>query len=98
MAYWSDKQRDYSYAEVYAYTFKAVIDMRAAAGLSYPVHLIGQMYDTFGRNGTGTHSPDHEDVRAALQAAHDAGAVGVSFFQWGTATPEEWAALRDFGW
>lgn len=98
MAYWSDKQRDYSYDEVYAYTFRAVQDMRAAAGSDYPVHLIGQMYDTFGRNGTGAHSPDREDVQAALQAARDAGAVGASFFQWGTATPEEWAALRDFAW
>lgn len=98
MAYWNDKEREYTYREVYDYVFQAVLDMRAAAGGDFPVHLIGQMYDTFGRNGTGRYSPRREEVRAALQAALDAGAVGASFFQWGTATPEEWAALRDFNW
>ena len=56
------------------------------------------MYDTFGRNGVGPYSPGTAEIAAALQASKDAGALGVSFFQWGTATPEEWRALRDFAW
>ncbi|MHB1005508.1 MAG: hypothetical protein ACYC3S_07655 [Chloroflexota bacterium] len=98
MAYWSDKERPYTYAEVYAYVRDVAADMQAAVRPGYPVHVIGQMYDTFGRNGTGLYSPGRAEVNAALQAGRDGGALGVSFFQWGTATPEEWGALRDFAW
>ena len=98
MAYWSDEQRAYADKEVYEYIAKSVRDMQAAAGEGYPVHVIGQMYDTFGRNGSGAYSPGYAEIDAALRAAREAGAVGISFFQWGTATPEEWAALRDFAW
>ncbi len=98
MAYWGDEERTYSPTEVYEFVAGAVRDLQAAVGPGYPVHVIGQMYDAFGRNGTGLYSPGRRETTAALRAAQDAGAIGVSFFQWGTATPEEWAALRDFAW
>lgn len=99
MAYWNDEERSYSYQEVYEFARQAVSHMREDVGdPDYPVALIGQMYDTFGRNGIGQHSPTAEEIRAAMQGAKDAGAVGISFFQWGTATPEEWEAFRDFPW
>jgi hypothetical protein len=56
------------------------------------------MYDTFGRNGIGPYSPGAPEITAALRASKEAGALGASFFQWGTATPVEWRALRDFAW
>ena len=99
MAYWNDEERSYSYQEVHEFTHQAVCQMREEVGNpNYPVALIGQMYDTFGRNGIGQHSPTAEEIRAAMQGAKDAGAVGISFFQWGTATPEEWEAFRTFPW
>ena len=98
MAYWNDEKRAYYESEVYWYVAQAVRDLHAAVGQTYPVHVIGQMYDTFGRNGVGAFSPKAVEVRAALRAAREQGAVGASFFQWGTATPEEWGALRDFAW
>jgi hypothetical protein len=99
MAYWSEARRAFSGDEVYRYVARAVDQLRVGAGdPAYPVAPIGQMYDTFGRNGIGAYSPGTAEIRAALQASKDAGALGASFFQWGTATPEEWRALRDFAW
>jgi hypothetical protein len=99
MAYWSEARRSFSSNEVYRYVTRAVDQLRLdARDGAYPVAPIGQMYDTFGRNGMGTYSPGTAEITAALQASKDAGALGVSFFQWGTATPEEWRALRDFPW
>jgi hypothetical protein len=99
MAYWSEARRDFSDTEVYRYVSRAVNDLRLGAGdAGYPVAPIGQMYDTFGRNGIGAYSPGTAEITAALRASKDAGALGASFFQWGTATPEEWRALRDFPW
>ncbi len=99
MTYWSERQRAFSPDEVYRYVARAVAQLRADVGdPAYPVAPIGQMYDTFGRNGIGAYSPGGAEIRAALEAGRAAGAVGVSFFQWGTATPAEWRALRDFPW
>jgi uncharacterized lipoprotein YddW (UPF0748 family) len=99
MAYWSEARREFSSNEVYRYVSRAVDQLRLGAGnAGYPVAPIGQMYDTFGRNGIGAYSPGTAEITAALQASKDAGALGASFFQWGTATPDEWRALRDFPW
>ncbi|MHB1417919.1 MAG: hypothetical protein ACYC1C_21930, partial [Chloroflexota bacterium] len=98
MAYWSDEERAYTADEVYSFVAKAVRDMHNVVGSNYPVHVVGQMYDTFGRNGMGEYSPGRPEIDAALRAAREAGAAGMSFFQWGTATSPEWAALRDFAW
>lgn len=98
MAYWKDERREYIDSEVYWYIAQVVRDLHSSVGEAYPVHIIGQMYDTFGRNGVGEFSPKEAEVRAALRAAREHGAIGASFFQWGTATPEEWGALRDFVW
>lgn len=98
MAYWSDERRAYYDGEAYWYVNQVIGDLQAVVGRDYPIHVIGQMYDPFGRNGAGQFSPTSSEVQAALRAGREGGAVGVSFFQWGTATPEEWAALRDFAW
>jgi hypothetical protein len=99
MAYWSEARREFSENEVARYVTRAIQQLRLDAGdPAYPVAPIGQMYDTFGRNGIGAYSPGTAEVTAALHASKEAGALGASFFQWGTATPEEWRALRDFPW
>lgn len=99
MAYWSEQRREFSADEVARYVARAVRQLREEVNdPNYPVAPIGQMYDTFGRNGIGPYSPGAAEIGAALRASRDSGALGVSFFQWGTATPEEWRALRDFAW
>lgn len=99
MTYWSEQRRAFSGAEVAQYIQRAVRQLRADVGdPTYPVAPIGQMYDTFGRNGIGPYSPGAAEITAALRASQQAGAVGISFFQWGTATPAQWRALRDFAW
>jgi len=60
--------------------------------------VIGQSYDSFGRDGTGPNNPTGAEVATMLQAAKQAGAVGVSLFQWGTTTPAEWNALAALHW
>ena len=99
MTYWSEQRRTFSGAEVARYIQRAIQQLRADVGNpTYPVAPIGQMYDTFGRNGIGSYSPGAAEITAALRASKEGGALGVSFFQWGTATPAEWRALRDFAW
>jgi hypothetical protein len=99
MTYWSEQRRTFPGDEVARYIQRAIRQLRADVGdPTYPVAPIGQMYDTFGRNGIGPYSPGSAEITAALQASRAAGALGMSFFQWGTATPAEWRALRDFAW
>jgi 3D (Asp-Asp-Asp) domain-containing protein len=99
MDYWHDAQRDYSQQEIADFIRKSVDDVHAATGnTAFPVEVIGQSYDGFSRNGAGPSSPTGSEVAAAVASARDAGAVGVSLFQWGTTTPDEWNALRDLAW
>jgi hypothetical protein len=42
---------------------------------------------------TGVNSPSADEIAACAAAARASGAVGVSFFEWNHATPEEWGAL-----
>ena len=99
MAYWHESQEDFTAEDVYQFISKSVVDVRDAIGSStFPVAIIAQGYDSFGRNGIGLSSPSGAEAFAALSAAHDSGAIGVSFFQWGTMTPDEWTALRLLTW
>ncbi len=99
MDYWHDAQRAFSPALISDFIRQSVVDIHAAVDdPQYPVAVIGQTYDYFSRNGAGPNNPTGEEISAALEAAKQAGAVGVSLFQWGTTTPSEWDALRLFRW
>ncbi|HLZ10592.1 MAG TPA: SH3 domain-containing protein [Chloroflexota bacterium] len=99
MAYWHDSQDNFSANDVNQFISKSVADVRVAVGSStFPVAIIAQGYDNFGRNGIGLSSPSGAEASAALVAAHNSGAIGVSFFQWGTMTPDEWTALKVLSW
>lgn len=99
MAYWHEAQQQYASATVADYISHAVSDIQQAVDdPRYPVAVIGQTYDGFSRNGAGPNSPTGAEIEAALAAAQRAGAIGVSLFQWGTTTPSEWKAIRDFRW
>ncbi|MDI3317900.1 MAG: S-layer homology domain-containing protein [Bacillota bacterium] len=92
MAYWHHYEAEYSYLRAYRYVADAVRQLRQLAGQPVPVSVIGQTFDLFAGSGTGIYSPTALEIEAAARAARDAGAVGLSFYRWGTATPEEWTA------
>jgi hypothetical protein len=73
-----------------AATLAATMD--GLAGLGKPIMPVGQAYDGAIDGGPpGAPSKDALDRFTATAAAR--GAIGVSFWVWHTATPEEWAAI-----
>ena len=97
MSYWHKEKRFYPTSEVVEFVRHSIVDIRKAAGdPTYPVALIAQTYDWFGRNGIGPNNPTSEEISTALATARDLGANGVSLFQWATQTPAEWDALTSF--
>jgi hypothetical protein len=99
MAYWHESKEDFTHDEVYRFIRKSVADVHTAVGsTTYPVAVIAQGYDSFGRNGAGVTSPSGAEALGAITAARDSGAIGLSFFQWGTMTPDEWDSLKIAAW
>ncbi len=99
MAYWHVDQRPYDSPEIASFIKASVSDIQSAVGdATFPVDVIGQAYDGYGRNGTGLNNPSGDEVAIAISAARAGGAFGVSLFQWGTTTPSEWDALRQSNW
>ena len=90
MDYWRLRRRAYSPAEVYAFVRASVALIRARTRPDMPVEVLGQMFNIY---QGGANSPSAAEILACAAAARDTGALGVSFFEWSHATPEEWAAL-----
>lgn len=59
-----------------------------------PVSVIGQAYPI---EGAGTY-PTQDAARGAMQAAKDAGAVGISWWSWETTTDWHWDLIAGFPW
>jgi len=91
MDYWHLRRRAYSAAEVYAFVRDSVVMIRARTRPDMPVEVLGQMFDL---QQSGVNSPSAAEILACAAAARDTGALGVSFFEWRHATPEEWDALQ----
>jgi len=92
MDYWHLRARPYGANDAYAYVRQSISDIRVATGNpAVPIEVLGQMFDLF---GDGQESPSGAEIRAAGQATRDAGAEGISFFEWNHATPEEWAVVH----
>jgi hypothetical protein len=99
MSYWHLRDAPYGYAEAYAYVAESVRLIRERTGQpDLPVTVLGQTFDWFTRGEIGAGNPTADEVRGAMQGARDAGALGIGFFDWFSATPEEWEALGSFGW
>lgn len=105
MDYWHQTrtQRGLDYGgEVYGwpYGYRYAVDSIAAihrtAGPSARVAPIGQAFDNFGRLEMGPHAPSPAEITGFLRGCRQAGAIGVSFFQWMTTTDSEWRAIRAF--
>jgi hypothetical protein len=90
MDYWHVQRRAYTPAEVYKFVRDGVRLIRAQTRPDEPAEVLGQTFDVF---QSGVNSPSAAEIAACARAARDAHAVGVSFFEWNHATPEEWGAL-----
>jgi hypothetical protein len=89
--YWHSAHQAYSADQAYQFVADSIRMVRAAAhSPRLPVEALGQMFDIY-QDGTGF--PTNAEIRAAIRAAHDAHADGISFFEWNHATPGEWDAL-----
>lgn len=105
MDYWHS-QRDHAYSPQAVRTFVAnsLTTIRAsmsALGASHaiPIEELGQSYDMYSPDGVDLgNGPTGAEVTADLRAARDYGCIGASFFEWQTASQEEWAALAGFQW
>src|SRR2546425_9413577 len=80
------------------YVQRSIELIRERAGRPVAVAPIGQAYGMQWPNETGPTNPDGEETRAMLRAARDAGAVGISFFEWAHATAPQWRELAAFRW
>ncbi|HUY79717.1 MAG TPA: hypothetical protein VMV29_23295 [Ktedonobacterales bacterium] len=104
MDYWhSHYSRTYGPAEVRAFVTNSITtirsDIKAGGQQLIPIEETGQTYDMFENDFTdGGHSPSAAEITADMQTAHDLGCIAVSFFEWQTATQDEWSALGAFNW
>jgi hypothetical protein len=78
-------------AEVYAYTHRALADVRARVGRAdLPVEMLGQLFALGQPRLLGPGSPSADEVVAAASAARDGGAIGISFFDWEGSATSAW--------
>ncbi|GAC1327781.1 MAG: hypothetical protein NVSMB22_19370 [Chloroflexota bacterium] len=104
MDYWhetsSDRGLDYGHMSYgYDYGFRYAADsIRRISRTTGAVSIapIGQTFDNYGRLEMGPHAPSAQEIQGFLQGSKAAGASGVSFFQWMTATNEEWRTIQGF--
>jgi hypothetical protein len=105
MNYWHSRaNRAYSPADVRRFVANSITTVQAAMGADgsvtpLPVEELGQMYDMYTMDGTGAkNAPTGPEVTADMDAAWASGSIGVSYFEWQTATQAEWAALTGYKW
>jgi hypothetical protein len=84
MVYWLDRDPA---AEV----DQTVSDL---VGLGKPILPVGQAYDA-GPEGGPPGPPPKEEIVRFIRASEARGVTGFSFWVWHTATPEQWAAIRE---
>jgi hypothetical protein len=63
-----------------------------------PVEMLGQLYELGRPRLLGPDPPTAAEIVAAAAGARDAGAAGISYFDWTRATPAQWQALAGFRW
>ena len=70
---------------------QAVTDLKS---LGKPIMPVGQAYDA-GPEGGPPGPPPREQLDRFIQTAESRGVTGFSFWVWHTATPDQWAAIKD---
>jgi|GEM_PF-6491426 len=92
MDYWHGQMRVMGYDAAYAQVAASVRAIRAQAGAAAVTPAL-QVFDIFTPSQTGAYAPSAGELAGAVAAARAAGAAGVSFYQWGTASPAEWRVV-----
>jgi hypothetical protein len=101
MDYWHSRaSKLYSRVDVTRFVAASMITIRAAMGASQlPIEELGQTYNMFTDDFTGGDTaPGWDEMIADMDAAKDLGCIGVSFFEWQTATQEQWRAISAYPW
>jgi hypothetical protein len=100
MAYWRQMEsRAFTAEEVYTYTRRNLAKTRELVGRpDLPVEMLGQLFQMGAPRLLGPDPPTAAEITAAARAARDAGAVGISYFDWTRATPAHWQALTAIDW
>ncbi len=94
MDYWHVNMRPYTGAEVESFVTTSINELRQDTGQpSLPISVIVQGYDVFASGGQGAQSPTAAEIQGAVDGARTDGAIGVSLYEWRTATPAEWQAF-----
>jgi hypothetical protein len=93
MVYWHYKERAYTYTDAYN-AIKAEIEAMHEKVGDKPIHIIGQSYNMFDT----WQYPTADEIKGAMQAAKDGGAVGYSTYRGRTATDYEWNQFASFPW
>ena len=100
MAYWRQMRGGVlTPEEVYAYTRQEIEGVRELTRRpDLPVEMLGQLFELGRPRLLGPDPPAPAELEASVAGARDAGAVGISFFDWTRATPAHWEALAAFEW
>lgn len=98
MDYYRSPSRRWSAADAARYITTSIQGIREMAGRSVAVAPIGQAYGIGWPNETGPTNPTAEETRAMLRAAKEAGAVGISFFEWAHGTAPQWREIGAYSW
>ena len=67
-------------------------------GKNFPIEENGQMFDIVTNSQPGGNEPSAAEITGDMQAAKDLGCIGISFFDWRTASPDELSAFQQFTW
>jgi hypothetical protein len=104
MNYWHSRQgKAYSADDVRRFVTTSITTIRAAmtllGGSQLPIEELGQTYDMFTDDGTGgADAPTADEITSDMATARDLGCIGVSFYEWQTATQPQWAAISQYTW
>lgn len=105
MNYWHSRaHHSYTQQDVTKFVTTSVVTIRAAmqaGGIAHPIPIeeLGQMYDMYSDDGAGVgHNPSGAEITADIAAARSLGCIGVSYFEWQTATQSQWDAFSAYAW
>lgn len=91
MDYWAVRETgNYCYDDVYRFVQRSIDVIRRESGEpNVPIDVVAEAFDWFSPTGTGIFSPSPLALSAAMQAAAEGGAIGVSFYRYSTWTAAE---------
>jgi hypothetical protein len=101
MDYWHSRaSKLYDRTDVARFASASITTIRAAMGRSQlPLEELGQTYNMFTDDFTGgDKAPGWDEMIADMDAAKNYGCIGVSYFEWQTATQEQWQAISAYPW